>query len=68
MESIPAPGSGPVLLSILNFLESYQLKQDNMSYHRILEAFKFGYAQRQKLGDPKFNSAAITNSSNVMIR
>lgn len=67
VESVPAPGSGPVVLSILNFLESYPLKQDVISYHRILEAFKFGYAQRELLGDPKFNTAAIENATNVMI-
>ncbi|XP_053375774.1 glutathione hydrolase 1 proenzyme-like [Mercenaria mercenaria] len=67
IESVPAPGSGPVVLSIMNFLESYSLKQNEESYHRILEAFKFGYAQRELLGDPKFNSAVIYNATKVMI-
>ena len=68
IESVPAPGSGPVVLSIMNFLEAYSLKQDNASYHKILEAFKFGYAQKELLGDPKFNTVAIDNATKVMIR
>lgn len=67
IESVPAPGSGPVLLSIMNFLEPYTLKHDDVSYHRILEAFKFGYAERELLGDPKFNTKVIENATSVMI-
>ncbi|KAG0264980.1 hypothetical protein BG011_005736 [Mortierella polycephala] len=54
----PAPTSGPVLISILNILELYDLgryKADaNMEVHRLVEAMKFGYAQRTELGDPDF--------------
>jgi gamma-glutamyltranspeptidase len=52
----------------MNFLEGYSLKNDNETYHRILEAFKFGYAQKELLGDPKFNTASIDNATKVMIR
>ena len=69
IESVPAPGSGPVLLSIMNILEGYDLKQDNESYHRILEAFKFGYAYKEKLADPiQSMRRQVNNATKIMIR
>ncbi|KAF8984353.1 hypothetical protein BGZ46_008220 [Entomortierella lignicola] len=54
----PAPTSGPVLISILNILERYDLGRfkanANVEAHRLVEAMKFGYAQRTELGDPDF--------------
>ncbi|KAG0306851.1 hypothetical protein BGZ98_001590 [Dissophora globulifera] len=54
----PAPTSGPVLISILNILERYDLgrfkENANVEAHRLVEAMKFGYAQRTELGDPDF--------------
>ncbi|CAH1233823.1 GGT1 [Branchiostoma lanceolatum] len=60
--SPPPPASGAVLSLILHILDGYGFSPssvdgvDNqvLTYHRMVEAFKFGFAKRTELGDPHF--------------
>ncbi|CAF3967088.1 unnamed protein product, partial [Rotaria sordida] len=55
-----APTSGPILTFILNILQGYHVRENELQqsttaslfYHRLIETFKFAYAKRSELGDP----------------
>ncbi|KAL4229164.1 Gamma-glutamyltranspeptidase 1 [Mactra antiquata] len=54
-----SPSGGAVLIFILNILDGYGLTKDDfnskekkiLTYHRIIEAFKFAYAKRTDMAD-----------------
>ncbi|XP_072949395.1 glutathione hydrolase 1 proenzyme isoform X2 [Epargyreus clarus] len=58
----PPPSSGVILVNILNILSGYNFNSESingtentvLTYHRIIEAFKYAYATRTKLGDMDF--------------
>lgn len=54
--SVPPPGSGVILAYILNIMKHYNVtsidRNDPLMYHRLVEAFKYGYAFRSQIGDP----------------
>lgn len=60
--TVPPPGSGLILSLILNILSNYNITSKDfedidkatLSYHRIVEAFKFAFAFRTQLGDDAF--------------
>jgi len=53
LHSIPPPGSGILVAFFMKLLSNYTLNpNETVTYQRITEAFKHGYAKRTFLGDP----------------
>lgn len=57
--TFPLPGSGQVISFIINILEGYKFQgnsteqhfEDKLIFHRVIEAFKFAFGKRTKIGD-----------------
>ncbi|XP_012258979.2 glutathione hydrolase 1 proenzyme [Athalia rosae] len=62
LHTVGPPGGGAILAFLLNVLDGYRFGPSSLStqnvtlttYHKIIEAFKFGFALRTKLADPAY--------------
>ncbi|XP_059618787.1 scoloptoxin SSD14-like isoform X2 [Phlebotomus argentipes] len=69
MYSTQAPTSGPLLAFILNVLDGFlDTLESPVTWHRVVEAFKYAYALRTNMGDPLFVpsvDALVANLTNA---
>ncbi|EDO37680.1 predicted protein [Nematostella vectensis] len=64
MFATTGPSGGPVVTLIMNIMKGYNLGPEarasdsasGLTYHRIVESFKFAFARRALLGDPAFEN------------
>ncbi|KAJ3208940.1 hypothetical protein HK099_008612 [Clydaea vesicula] len=62
-----APSSGPLILSMLNLLERFNVTEpDEEGYHLQIEAIKFGKAQKTILGDPSFDKSIFETVTRII--
>jgi len=69
LHSVPPPGSGAVLAAVLNIMQQMPLLRPGdevLFYHHLVEAFKWAYAERSKLGDPQDDQ--ITSEVRELVR
>ncbi|KAG1655136.1 Glutathione hydrolase 1 proenzyme [Nymphon striatum] len=68
--SVGPPGSGPIAAYIIQIIDSFGMNAEYVRSvedmavleHRIIEAFKHGFARRSELGDPRFtNMTEVVN-------
>ncbi|XP_070534429.1 uncharacterized protein [Ptychodera flava] len=70
VNTVPVPSGGPAFMSIINILEGYNFTDSDrnkpLTYHRMVEAFKYAFAQEAELGDPDYVDNA-TDLQNIMM-
>uniref|UniRef100_A0A0B7A1Y2 Gamma-glutamyltransferase n=1 Tax=Arion vulgaris TaxID=1028688 RepID=A0A0B7A1Y2_9EUPU len=56
---LPPPAGGTLVALMLNMIDKLDWKQnhgsDGLTYHQLIEVFKFAYAQKSLLSDPAFD-------------
>ncbi|KAF8587807.1 gamma-glutamyltranspeptidase [Ramaria rubella] len=68
-----APSSGAVVLSALKIFEGYPADASetdpaiNLTTHRLIQATRFGYAQRTNFGDPAFTANVSTLEAEFLL-
>lgn len=65
--STPLPASGMILALILNIMNGFDASESVDYYHRVIESFKFGYAQRTHLGDLRYDTSFIDEFSDMRV-
>ena len=63
------PSGGPVLAMMLKIMENFKLPSgqgESTDYHRMVEAMKWGYAQRSYFGDPEFVANATAKVKEIL--
>lgn len=60
LHSVPLPATGAILAMILNIMNGYETEHSADYIHRLVEAFKFSYAQRTQLGDTNASETLYT--------
>lgn len=66
LHTISLPGSGAMVSFIMNVLNDYLPREESvLSLQRIVESFKFAYAQRTELGDGEFVENALKVVQNL---
>lgn len=70
--TFPLPATGHVINLIINILNGYRIQEksiefhneDKLLYHRLMEAFKFSFAKRTRLGD-EFSDEVLKTLSDL---
>lgn len=54
--SSPLPGAGPVLKICFNVFKNFMPDSidSDLTWHRVIETFKYAYGVRTEFGDPDF--------------